>query len=92
MKTLPFILAVGLLLQGCMLLSYNMRQNNKYGTLAQAYTDSFDCANRCHKDSLAQVYIHTSMRYGDSANLYYRKAHPNWDKPVVFKQPKCDCK
>ena len=87
-----YLVAIVLVLQGCIFRSYNMRQNFKYSALAQAYTDSFECAQHCHKDSLAQVYIHISMRYGDSANLYYAKANPDWDKAFKEQPLKCDCK
>ena len=90
MKFGPYIFFLMIGLQGC--LSYNMRQNYRYGNLASAYTDSSDCARHCHKDSLALAYMYLSMRYNDSMNLYYMKAHPHFDKPVIFKQPKCNCK
>lgn len=80
-----------IILPGCVFPSYNMRQNDKYGNLASTYADSMGCAHACHQDSLANIYEHKAITYGDSANRYYLLAHPHAFDPVVYKS-KCNYK
>ena len=86
-----------MLLSGC----YNMRMNDYYGNLGQAYSDSMDCARKCHNSELVWKYYNKQRMYTDSMNYYYEKAHPGYREKEAKRwemfleherQKKCNCK